>query len=768
MTVATQPHTPTAPTAPNPDTAWFLDYLFEEDDGLICAGYIDGDPSIPKGQPGYVPLKEAWFHSRRQRRDALIWLAVHDQLGHNTYVRQCLFSKQSGCEANALPSRIIWQDDVTDPHKPCSVLIQTSERKYQALIRLDRPATTAERKRLATTWREESKNCEDDQNVSKDVAHHIRLPGGHNSKGHGWHPVTDAMRSERVYPADKLLARCGGETHPSSSSGGVSKARAEQHQADAWGNLPDGGPLLKSKRWQAVINGRPQLRQLLVERQRVIIYNKNGRADDSTSAQRAVFVQNLVTAWSEKNPGHIPENEIRAVAMFLKPMLGRGKTVEQYQVDIDCLIGLYRPKHYRPVATHCIPGKAQPAAVAALPASAPGPRGRPRATSQLDRLRAILQALPTDAAGAIRLDTKVIAAQLGKSPRQVRNYINDLENQREIKYIARGAGRSLAIFLTERFQTPKAPTTDQPAEREIKSPRDAFAQAPVLSVETPQTAHDGGTPHGETEIPVGKGVSPHVRAGAKNSFSLADAVVEAFDVYADRPLLPRKKGKPRRAPLTRRRIETYITGNYPALGFTDAELDTAIDKERFRRKLADIPHMTPRTLQAEIRHAEHLIDKSHEAGDQAWRWWVVYRNAARAELASRPPLPNRPKGGRKPCEAIPDPREVAAARQAEFWALADIALADMRGASHGQVDRVREGNHTGDRGRRAGARTAIQLASTAAQADSGGGGGDRTRPGSVPARAGEATATGAALTEGAAMRASLFASLQARRNARAE
>ena len=77
--------------------------------------------------------------------------------------------------------------------------------------------------RLLTTWREESKDSEDDQNVSKDVADHIRVPGGHNSKGHGWHPVTYAQQSERVYPADKLLARCG-ETHQPRSSEG-SQAR---------------------------------------------------------------------------------------------------------------------------------------------------------------------------------------------------------------------------------------------------------------------------------------------------------------------------------------------------------------------------------------------------------------------------------------------------------------------------------------------------------------------------------------------------------------
>ncbi len=181
-----------------------------------------------------------------------------------------LFSTKSGKEINALPSRIIWQDDATDPNKVCSVLVRTSERKYQAFIQLDRLASTEERKRLALTWRAESTDSEDAQNVSKDVAHHVRIPGGHNSKGHGWHPVTYAQASERTYSADRLLARCG-ETHLPCSSGGISKDRAAQHQADAWAELPNGGALLRSKRWQAIAQSRPQLRQLLIEHQRVTI-----------------------------------------------------------------------------------------------------------------------------------------------------------------------------------------------------------------------------------------------------------------------------------------------------------------------------------------------------------------------------------------------------------------------------------------------------------------------------------------------------------------
>jgi hypothetical protein len=88
----------------DPDTAWQLDYLFGNQDGWLCLGLVDGDPSIPKGTPGYSPLKEEWYRWPRQRTDALQRLAQLDQRGINTYIRQCLFSRRSGAQAYALPS----------------------------------------------------------------------------------------------------------------------------------------------------------------------------------------------------------------------------------------------------------------------------------------------------------------------------------------------------------------------------------------------------------------------------------------------------------------------------------------------------------------------------------------------------------------------------------------------------------------------------------------------------------------------------------------
>jgi hypothetical protein len=117
-----------------PDAALQLDRFFDDQQGWFCAGYVAGDPSLPKGAPGYTPLKEEWFHFPRQRQAALEWQANHDAQSHNTYFRQCLFSTKSGKQENALPSRVVWQDDVTDPHKPCSTLIQPASASIKRFL----------------------------------------------------------------------------------------------------------------------------------------------------------------------------------------------------------------------------------------------------------------------------------------------------------------------------------------------------------------------------------------------------------------------------------------------------------------------------------------------------------------------------------------------------------------------------------------------------------------------------------------------------------
>jgi hypothetical protein len=198
--------------------------------------------------------------------------------------------------------------------------------------------------------------------------------------------------------------------------------------------------------------------------------------------------------------------------------------------------------------------------------------------------------------------------------------------------------RSQTVFLPDREADHISPAPAEPVPEPQAPPADE-AQPPVLLPAEPPT--------------------------------LAEAVKEAFDAYQERPRTVRRKGRLCRAPLTRKRIAAYVEGAYPALGFSDAELDQAVDQERRDRKLADLSTMKPSTLRAEIRAAEARADASRRQGTNAWRWWVFFASKAQQELASRPADTKRPKGGYLPCEALPNPRDVAAALQAEMWGIID-------------------------------------------------------------------------------------------------
>lgn len=526
---------------PQSDTEHFIDGLFAGQAGWVRLGYIDGDPSIPKGTPGYAPMRSEWYEWPRQRATLLAQIAHHDAQGHNTYVRQVLFqyieetikgTPQSTLKADiahALPSRWIWRDDVKDLRTASTALVETSEGNYQALIQLDRLASTQERKRLMTAWRNANADSDD---CSADPVHFIRIPGGHNSKRHGWYAVRYAVRSERVYPTDALLAKCAeGDTHALSSS--VSKNRAQLHQAGAWKNLQNGQALLNSPRWQAVINARPQLRILLVENNRVIITNKNGKQDDSLSAQRAVFVQNTITAWSDKRPGHLPENEIRAVAKALQPKLGPDKSDYQYQTDIDAMIAEYRPRNYQPKATIYLNRAARSGKRTPTNASAPLPRGKGRpAGNQSIEADRFLRYLQETIAGANLVKIGTLAGDFGISRQTAHIYLDILSKAGHLETETK-RGRNGGIVI--RF-TPQAGAENVNVNQPSESPVSLVAERA-----NPQFA---GAPIGETSKDQVECVSP-IPPAADNlpptpateqvpALSLADLVTEAIEGYGTR------------------------------------------------------------------------------------------------------------------------------------------------------------------------------------------------------------------------------------------
>ena len=130
------------------DIPGFLDYLFGQRAGAACLGWIDGDPLIEEIDGEH----QEWYAWPTQRAAMISQAECHAAQGHNLYVRQVLFAKKRGTKGHALPSPIIWQDDAP-ADTPASVLIESSKGNYQALITLDRDATTNERARMMRAWR---------------------------------------------------------------------------------------------------------------------------------------------------------------------------------------------------------------------------------------------------------------------------------------------------------------------------------------------------------------------------------------------------------------------------------------------------------------------------------------------------------------------------------------------------------------------------------------------------------------------------------------
>jgi hypothetical protein len=467
-------------------------------------GYMEivgGTPILVDGKPGdkidLVLTTRLWAYIDPERPDLLDRAARHIldtcRKWGNVYVSRTLYRKEAKVqnkrvlkddkgkviERYALPSPIVFSDDChTSAPLPFNIVIRTSQHSRHGYYRCNANTTRDDARRVAAGLGADPSGDDDEQLV--------RLPGTFNTKGGGCFPVTveyadagttDLIALRAAYPP---VSSSRESTRPpgSSSSGG----RPAVDMGD-WSNLPDGRALLTSGRYQWIIHtARPQLKQLIIDKVPVITCRKNGQADDSLSAQRAVLVNNLLELIHPP-----PLSEIRAVAWALRDELGGDKTDTEYCRAIDNEIGKYLPKDYHPSPTKGIKRstQARPAPQLDQPKR---PRGRQRGqrAAALDPLRQLLAAAPTDDFGVIHLDCTALAAALGRSARMVRNYLHDLASQKEIKFVADGKGRKLAI----RFGTPDHPAS----EKEIKSAPVEPISEPVLASETPQTANDDAPP----------------------------------------------------------------------------------------------------------------------------------------------------------------------------------------------------------------------------------------------------------------------------------
>jgi hypothetical protein len=368
--------------------------------------------------------------------------------------------------------------------------------------------------------------------------------------------------------------------------------------------------------------------------------------------------------------GTLDASQVRAVAS--QGIRGRGFTFPEYCAIMSAL---YAAEALAKWGTK----EAWRQELAALWDSAPAPRyqrktrptskpkaRRGRAGNHADLVEQVYALLQDHRAGAqavVRAD--VIAQAIGAHRRTVVTILNELRDAKRITTRRAGQYGGLIITFSDVIYSATPEAAQPTATPEIDPPSPAAEETTkntcVSSMQIAPVDHISPAP------------------------TLHEAVKEAFDAYNDRPRIKRKKGRPRRAPLTRKKIVAYVEGCYPALDFTDEALDAAIEQERRDRRLADLATMKPATLRAEIRTAEDRIEASRRQGTAEWRWWKFFVSKARQELASRPATTGP---GRKPCEVLPDLRETAAQLRGEWLDLADDAAVDLRAAQVGRAVKV--------------------------------------------------------------------------------
>jgi hypothetical protein len=113
----------------------------------------------------------------------------------------------------------------------------------------------------------------------------------------------------------------------------------KEHTPEDWASLPSGVVLAHSRRFQALCKANQQLRAVCAGEAVSVA------GDSSVSAQRAVFVNQLIRA-------RYPYNEIRALALHFSGVLQSNP--KWFETDIDRLIVKYTPQGYSPESTGVI------------------------------------------------------------------------------------------------------------------------------------------------------------------------------------------------------------------------------------------------------------------------------------------------------------------------------------------------------------------------------------------------------------------------------
>ena len=392
----------------------FIQTLYQ--DGRGYAELIAGVAGA-NGKIAMLPETRQWLFfdpACPDRSEEIINVAIGlaERYG-NVYVSVRLYDKRAKdqnrrAEAYTLPSRIIFTDDAPRAAPiPWSMYIQTSENSGHGYLICDRCTTRHDAQSVAYALR-----CDPS---GADLTQIVRLPGTWNTKNGKRFPVQIVQHMPgNAEPVSLDLVR---NTYLVSHATDAPNAPWNAANRDNWRNLPNGGAIWASPRIRALARRRPQLATLL--RGERVTLMRQGAPDDSDSAQVAALVYNLITA-------NLPENEVRAVALYLHAQLRPNKPIKHFCRQIDAEIERYKPKRYNPKPTRIVSAAASSPVSAASPQRSHSPKSRARK----DRPQRVAgpigyyfwlqeMASPT---GILLLSQAECAKELGCSVRTIKRY----------------------------------------------------------------------------------------------------------------------------------------------------------------------------------------------------------------------------------------------------------------------------------------------------------------------------------------------------------
>lgn len=636
----------------------FVQFLYQD-----AAGYVElvaGELNAA-GKIDLVMSTRRWLYFDPARLDLAETIA--DEAGKlaarygNVYVGARLYDRRAKdenrrAEAYTLPSRVIFTDDAPhDAPLPWSAYIQTSEKSGHGYILCDRPVTKGDARRVAAAL-----GC-DPSGV--DLTQLVRLPGTYNTK-RGGRFLVRRVGERRAAAVSLDLLR---ETYPAPAGGDDASGGAwgEHYAPELWEALPNGAALWRSGRVASVARAphRAELAALL-RGERVTLV-RDGKPDDSGSAQVACLVFHLMGA-------NFPEVEVRAIADYLHNQLRPNRSKEHYQAHVDAEIFRYRPRNYSPQPTQyvaaCPAGDAQPQPAALPPAQHKAP---PKSRARKDRPRKVEGAAgylawlveQAGAAGVLLQSQAECAAALGCSLRTIKRYEAALRGAGAIErapYAQRQAGR---LFILRGDNIPEtnaiAPVADVvTADVSALRPNAENANAP-RAIESTLAPPGTCDPQRTDAPPPDVATVEHIRLAPPGA-PLGDVISAALDLVQD-------AGRNARRRLVLALVEAECSPVEPRrfLAAYRAELD--------RRKLAtlDKKRLT-RELKKRERYAAKVQREAAEgkaADGQAWATGYAMKRAADM-LITRTGTPTAPDYG-------PDGRMVGGER-AELAALRDTAL----------------------------------------------------------------------------------------------